>query len=32
MFFSLIGENDCCYESFGIISAYLNAKTGMKRY
>jgi len=29
--FSLIGENDCSYQSVGNISAYLNAKTSLKR-
>jgi len=27
--FSLIGENDCSYESVGNIFAYLNAKTSL---
>jgi len=28
--FRLIGENDCFYEYFSDVSAYLNAKTTLK--
>jgi len=30
-YFSLIGENDCSYESVSNIFTYLNVKTCMKR-
>jgi len=29
--FSLVGENDCSYEYLSNVSAYLNAKTCLKR-